>query len=119
MEYFIECCRTGHCCGLHREHSNDKHQEGIVAYVEGEKVPKGVKTKQIGKDNFISINKNGTCIYLEKLNNGFTKCNIYDKRPNMCRVYNCLTEKKIKYLNIIIEELKRINNGCANFNIVK
>lgn len=117
MESFIECCRTGHCCGLYRNHSNDKHSEGIVAYVKGEKIPEGVETTQIDEDNFIPVNEKGTCIYLEKLNNGFTKCSIYEKRPKMCRLYNCLTEKKIRYLGIIIEELK--SNGCTDTNIIE
>ena len=115
-EFLVDCCRTGHCCGLHREHSTDKHPEGIVAYVKDEKVPKGIKTTLRGEDSFIPIKDDGTCLYLKVFNNGFTECTIYDKRPKMCRLYNCLTEKKIKYLNMIIQELK---DGCTDTNIIK
>ncbi len=74
--------------------------------MEGETIPEGVETIKKGNEYFIPVDKDDTCIYLEKLNNGFSRCKIHDKRPKTCQLYNCLTEKKITQLKPIIEYLR-------------
>lgn len=71
-----------------------------------EPVPCGVETYERDGEHFIPVDKDDTCIYLVKLDNGFTRCSIHEKRPRTCRLYNCLTEKKIVYLRAIVDELK-------------
>ena len=98
---FVDCCMTGYCCGYRRE-----SHFGGVSYMPGEDIPEGIETYEKEGEYFIPVDGQDTCIYLEKLNNGFTRCSVHDKRPRTCRLYNCLTEKKVKYLSIIIEGLK-------------
>ena len=98
---FVDCCMTGYCCGYRR----DSHFGG-VSYMPDEEIPEGVKTYHRDGENFIPVDDNDTCIYLEKLNNGFTRCSIHGKRPRTCRLYNCLTEKKVIQITDIVNELK-------------
>ena len=98
---FVDCCMTGYCCGYRRE-----SHFGGVSYMPDEAIPEGVETYEKEGEHFIPVDDDNVCIYLEKLNNGFTRCSIYNKRPRTCRLYNCLTEKKVKQINVIIEELK-------------
>ena len=97
----VDCCMTGYCCGYRRD-----SYFGGVSYMPDEEIPEGIETYKKDGEHFILVDDEDTCIYLEKLNNGFTRCSIYDKRPRTCRLYNCLTEKKVKYIGVIIEELK-------------
>lgn len=71
-----------------------------------ETIPSGIVTIEKEGKQYIPVDEWDVCIYLEKLNNGFTRCLIHNKKPRMCRLYNCLTEKKIKYIQAITEELK-------------
>jgi len=98
---FVDCCMTGYCCGYRRD-----SYFGGVSYMPDEAVPEGVQTYWKDNEKFIPVDADDVCVYLEKLNNGFTKCSIHDKRPRTCRLYSCLTEKKVKYLSVIVEELK-------------
>jgi Fe-S-cluster containining protein len=109
---FIDCCMTGFCCGYRR----DSHFGG-VSYMPDEVVPPGIDVYFKNGERFIPVDKDDTCIYLEKLNNGFTRCSIHEKRPRTCRLYNCLTEKKVKYLNVIVRETEgKVNNGSTDTN---
>jgi len=71
-----------------------------------EKVPNGVTTYKKNGECFIPVDDEDTCIYLERLDNGFTRCGIHEKRPRTCRLYDCLTEKKVRYLRAIADELE-------------
>ena len=71
-----------------------------------EDIPAGIETYEKDGEYFIPVDGDDVCIYLEKLNNGFTRCRIHDKRPRTCRLYNCMTVNKVKQINVIIEELK-------------
>lgn len=95
---FVECVRCGWCCGYRRD-----SEFGGCEYAEGATIPEGIITD----GRRIPVNEDDECIYLEKLDNGFTRCGIHDKRPEMCRRYNCLTEQKIRNLTPIIEHLQR------------
>ncbi len=101
-EFFLDCIQCGHCCGYRR----DSHFGGC-SYSENEKIPPGIKTIKKGNEFFIPVDENDVCVYLVKLNNGFAKCGIQDKKPNVCKLYNCLTEKKIRYLQVIVGLLKK------------
>jgi Fe-S-cluster containining protein len=92
---------TGYCCGYRR----DSHFGGS-SYMPGEPVPEGVETYERDGEHFIPVDADDICVHLVKLNNGFTRCAIHDKRPKTCRLYSCLTEKKVVYLNAIAEELR-------------
>jgi Fe-S-cluster containining protein len=72
-----------------------------------EKIPDGVATYEKDGEHFIPVDDEDICIYLERLDNGFTRCGIHEKRPRTCRLYNCLTEKKVRYLGVIVDELQR------------
>ena len=74
-----------------------------------EPVPEGVETYDRDGEHFIPVDEDDICIYLGKLNNGFTRCGIHDKRPRTCRLYSCLTKKKAVYLEAIAAELRA---GC-------
>lgn len=97
----VDCCMTGYCCGYRRE-----SYFGGCAYSENEAIPKDVITEKRGNEYYIPVDEDDVCIYLEKQNNGFARCGIHEKKPKMCKLYNCLTEKKIKYISVIVEDLK-------------
>ena len=101
IELFVDCVRSCFCCGYRR----DSHF-GVVSYLEDETIPDDVQTIKRDDEYFIPVDDDDTCIYLVKENNGFTSCGIHDKRPRTCRLYSCLTEKKVKYLEVITDELR-------------
>ena len=76
----------GYCCGYRRE-----TPFGGAEYADGSVIP---------------VDQDDVCIHLEKLDNGFTRCKIHGEKPEMCKVYYCLTECKVRQLQVIIEELK-------------
>lgn len=102
--FFVDCVMCGYCCGYRR----DRHFGGC-SYSKNEKIPSGIETVETEDGFTIPVDENDVCIYLEKLNNGFAKCSIQDKKPKMCKLYNCLTLKKARYLQTIIEHLKGIS----------
>lgn len=71
-----------------------------------EEVPEGIEVVKTEEGFTIPVDEDDVCIYLEKLDNGFTRCTIQDKKPRMCKLYYCLPENKVKQLQVIIEELK-------------
>ena len=97
----LDCIRCGYCCGYRRE---GKH--GGKSYERKEDVPPGVIVVQDNWGFTIPVDDDGVCIYMEKLDNGFTRCKIHDKKPLMCNLHYCLTEKKVRYLKAIVEDLK-------------
>lgn len=97
----IDCCMTGYCCGYRRD-----SYFGGVSYMEDEEVPVGVITVEKNGERFIPVDDDDVCIYLEKLNNGFARCGIHEEKPRTCKLYNCLTIKKAKYVQVIVDELK-------------
>ena len=97
----VDCIMCGFCCGYRRE-----SEFGGVSYAVGETVPEGVEVVKKGEDFMIPVDEDDTCIYLKKLDNGFARCSIHDKRPEMCRKFYCLPEQKARQLLPIVEELK-------------
>ena len=96
---FVDCIRCGNCCGHRRESAlgdwsfeEDQIPPESAVEVDGLFVP--------------PVDEDGTCAYMVKLNNGFTECSIHENKPKMCALYNCLTEKKAKYLTMIVKELQ-------------
>jgi Fe-S-cluster containining protein len=96
----VDCIMCGHCCGYRME-----KDFGGVSYAEDEIIPDGIKTEKTEYGFTIPVNEDDVCIYLIKLNNGFTRCGVYDKRPNMCKLFYCLTQQKGRQLQKIVDEL--------------
>ncbi|KYK22694.1 hypothetical protein AYK24_00270 [Thermoplasmatales archaeon SG8-52-4] len=71
-----------------------------------EEVPENIEVVKSEEGFTIPVDEDDVCIYLEKLDNGFTRCTIQDKKPRMCKLYYCLTENKVKRLKVIVDELK-------------
>jgi len=92
-----DCIRCGWCCGYRRD-----SKFGGCEYAEDEHIPADVITE--GRK--IPVDEDDVCIYLEKLNNGFAVCTIQDKKPKMCKLYNCLNEQKVRQLKSVVEYLK-------------
>ena len=116
----VDCIMCGKCCG----YRNNQFFGGCY-YSEKEDLPPDVVVVK-EKDGFrIPVDENDVCIYLEKLDNGFAKCKIQEKKPIMCKLYYCLIEKKVKSLENIIEYLKvkckeeyeGVNYGGTDINI--
>lgn len=103
-DHFVDCVMCGYCCGYRR----DSHFGGC-SYSKDEKVPSNITTIKDEEGFTIPVDKDDTCIYLEKLNNGFARCSIQDKKPKMCKLYSCMTLKKARYLQTIVEHLKDIS----------
>ena len=97
----VDCVMCGYCCGYRRD-----YEFGGASYAKDEEVPENVITVESEEGFTIPVDGDDVCIYLEKLNNGFAKCGIHDKKPKMCKLYYCLTEKKVKQLQTIVDELK-------------
>ena len=97
----LDCIACGYCCGYRRE-----THFGGASYAKDEKVPEDVETVETEEGYTIPVDEDDTCIYLEKLDNGFTRCKIHDKKPKMCKLYYCLPEQKARQLLPIIEELR-------------
>ena len=98
IKYGVDCLWCGWCCGYRRD-----SEFGGCEYAEDEPIPPDVKTDGLT----VLVDEEDTCIYLEKLDNGFTRCTIQDKKPIQCRLFNCLTRQKIRNLKPIIEHLER------------
>jgi Fe-S-cluster containining protein len=86
LKNYVECIQCGYCCGYRRDSFF-----GGCEYPDGKKIP--VDTEDV-------------CIYLEKLDNGFARCSIQEDKPEMCKLYYCLPEQKVRQLKPIIEHLK-------------
>ena len=99
----VDCIMCGYCCGYRR----DIHFGG-ASYAEDENVPEGVKTVKTEDGYTIPVGEDDVCIYLEKLNNGFAKCSIHDKKPKMCKLFYCLTKQKARQLQTIVDELWQV-----------
>jgi len=97
----VDCIMCGYVCGYRRD-----TPFGGVSYAKDEIVPDDVVVKETEDGYTIPVDEDDVCIYLEKLDNGFTKCKIHDKKPRMCKLYYCLTEHKIRQLKVISDELK-------------
>ena len=97
----VDCIMCGYCCGYRRE-----TEFGGASYAFDEEVPDGIEVVKDEWGYTIPVDKDDTCIYLEKLDNGFARCSIHDKRPNMCRLFYCLPQQKARQLQTIVNELK-------------
>jgi len=97
----LDCIQCGYGCGYRRD-----YHFGGVAYDKDEIVPYGVEVVETEDGYAIPVDQDDVCIYLEVLDNGFTKCKIHDKKPRVCKLYYCLTEKKVRQLQVIVDELK-------------
>lgn len=101
----VDCMMCGYCCGYRR----DSHFGGC-SYSKEETIPDGVIVIEEEDCFRIPVDEDDTCIYLNKLDNGFAICSIHDKKPNMCKLYYCMLETKIRELDKIKEHLiKRCN----------
>lgn len=98
----VDCIMCGYCCGYRRE-----YKFGGASYAKDEPVPEGVIVNETEDGFTIPVDEDDTCIYLAKLDNGFARCGIHDKRPNMCRLYYCLKKQKARQLQAIVNELKK------------
>lgn len=98
---FVDCIRCGNCCGYGRDSAL-----GDWSYTDGEKVPEGVDVIERNGEYLLPVDNDGVCVYLIKHDNGFTSCRIHDRKPRMCALYNCLTEKKVRYLQDVVVRLK-------------
>jgi Fe-S-cluster containining protein len=96
----VDCVMCGYCCGYRRE-----TEFGGASYAENEPIPEGIKVKKTDEGYTILVDEDDTCIYLEKLDNGFARCSIHDKRPKMCKLFYCLTQQKARQLQTIVDEL--------------
>jgi Fe-S-cluster containining protein len=97
----VECVMCGYCCGYRR----DSHFGGC-SYAESEVIPPGIYTVPGSDGTTIPVDSDDVCIYLEKLDNGFARCSIQSEKPAMCKLYNCLTLKKARYLQAIVDSLQ-------------
>lgn len=92
----VDCIMCGYCCGYRRE-----TPFGGCSYDEKESIPLGITVA----GRTIPVDDNDICIYLEKLDNGFAKCKIQNKKPKMCKLFYCLTKQKARQLQAIVGEL--------------
>lgn len=97
----LDCIQCGYGCGYRRD-----TPFGGVAYAKDELVPDDVEVVDTKDGYAIPVDADDVCIYLEKLDNGFTKCKIHEKKPQMCKLYYCLIEQKVRQLQTIVDELK-------------
>ena len=97
----LDCIMCGYCCGYRRE-----IHFGGCSYQKDEKVPEGIKVIKTAEGFTIPVDVNDVCIYLEKLDNGFARCSIQDKKPKMCKLFYCLIQQKVRQLQTIVDELK-------------
>jgi len=94
----LDCIGCGYCCGYRRS-----SHFGGCSYSKEEKIPEGI---EVDENRTIPVDTDDTCIYLEKIDNGFTLCKIQDKKPIMCKLYYCMIERKITELHKIEKFLK-------------
>ena len=99
-KFAVDCIRCGYCCGYRR----GSHFGGC-SYSKDEKVPSDIPTIERDGEHFITVTAEDVCVYLEKLNNGFARCTIQDKKPNMCKLFYCNTKQKARQLQTIVDEL--------------
>ena len=97
----LDCIQCGFCCGYRRD-----SEFGGAMYEIGDPVPEGIEVVETELGFVIPVDEDDVCIYLEKLDNGFTRCTIQDKKPKMCKLFYCLTEQKVRQLQTIVDELK-------------
>lgn len=97
----VDCMSCGYCCGYRRD-----TEFGGASYTRDESVPDGILVRETEEGFTIPVDEDDVCIYLEKLDNGFTRCSIHEKKPNMCKLFYCLTEQKVRQLQTIVDELK-------------
>lgn len=97
----LDCVSCGYCCGYRR-----KTPFGGTSYAKDEIVPNDVEVIETEDGFTIPVDEDDVCIYLEKLDNGFTKCKIHDKKPKMCKLFYCLPKQKVRQLQTIVDELK-------------
>jgi len=97
----VDCIMCGYCCGYRRE-----THFGGASYAPDEKVPDGIEVVKSEEGFTIPVDEDDTCVYLEKLDNGFARCSIHEKRPIMCRLFYCLPKQKARQLQTIVDELK-------------
>lgn len=96
----LDCIMCGYCCGYRRDSFF-----GGCSYSKDEVVPEGIIVIE-EEDGFrIPVNDDDVCIYLDTMDNGFAICTIQGKKPNMCKLYYCMIETKIKGLNKISDFL--------------
>jgi len=100
-EFFVDCVRCGWCCGYRRD-----SVFGGCSYASDEKISADIVVIDGDLGPTIPVDEDDICIYLSKLNNGFAICRIQDKKPRMCKLFNCLTEQKVRQLRPVIETLK-------------
>ena len=96
----LQCVMCGYCCGFRRE-----TQFGGCSYEKNEPVPEGIEVEKTDEGFTIPVDEDDICIYLKKLDNGFARCGIHDKRPKMCRLFYCLPVQKARQLQTIVDEL--------------
>lgn len=92
----LDCIMCGYCCG----HRRDSFFGGC-SYSKDENIPEDVIVVEEDACFKIPVDENDTCIYLNKLDNGFAVCTIQDKKPLMCKLYYCMIETKIRELDAV------------------
>ena len=101
----LECIQCGYICGYRRD-----TPFGGVAYDFDEEVPDGVEVVETEEGYTIPVDDDDVCVYLEKLDNGFTRCSIHDKKPRVCKLYYCLPGQKARQLQVIVDELWQLQH---------
>ena len=112
----LDCMQCGYCCGYRRG-----DEFGGAFYGKNETVPFGVTVIFEPYGARIPVDDDDVCIYLEKLDNGFARCSIQDKKPSMCKLYFCLIERKIKVLSEIKKHLEaqcKIREAQTNQHLI-
>ena len=99
----VDCIMCGYCCGYRRD-----TPFGGASYAFDEEVPEGIEVVETDEGYTIPVDEDDTCIYLEKLDNGFARCSIHDRKPIMCKKFYCLTQQKARQLQTIVNELKEM-----------
>ena len=97
----VDCIQCGFCCGYRRETAF-----GGCSYGREERVPNAVDVVETEEGYTVPTDADDVCIYLSRLDNGFARCSIHDKRPKMCRLFYCLKEQKARQLQTIVDELR-------------
>ena len=107
-----ECNQCGKCCANVLMLS-PKEIAIIKSYIEKNNIP-------IINHNTIFMKEDANiCPFLEKEDNGSTKCNIYPVRPSICRSYNCSPtyNKTMNYDNVQAINMLFTFGGDDQFSI--
>ena len=107
-----ECNQCGKCCANVLMLS-PKEIVTIKSYIEKNNIP-------IINHNTIFMKEDANiCPFLEKEDNGSTKCNIYPVRPSICRSYNCSPtyNKTMNYDNVQAINMLFTFGGDNQFSI--